>query len=163
MRRLVERGLHVFLAFNAMLGIVEYVSDWRLIPMTSDGLEVTQDMEWRAAGLLGHPLASAATAGMYAVILAMGLGRALPSWLRGPAIALQFSSLAAFGGRTALVLTAVCLGLILLIRCRSLLRGRRFDRRSGAATLLLAMLLALGVDGFGDQRLLRPVAVAVRR
>lgn len=159
-RSLVERALHLFLAFNAALGIVEFATGWRLIPMSFEGADVTTEMEWRAAGLLGHPLASASTAGMYAVILAMGFGRTLTGWLRGPAIALQLISLGAFGGRTALVLTILCLAVLGLLRLGSLLRGQRFDRRSTAIVLLLAPVIIAGLvlligGGFFDQLLLR--------
>ena len=159
-KQVIERGLHLFLAFNAALGIVEFATEWRLIPVSYDGVAVTTEMEWRAAGLLGHPLASAATAGMYAIILAMGCGRALPAWLRMPAIALQVASLAAFGGRTALVLTLLGLFVLLLLRISRVLRGERFGRRTTLVVLLLVPVVVVAVvilfdTGYFDQLLLR--------
>ena len=159
-RRWIERGLHLFLAFNAALGIVEFATQWRLIPVSFDGIPVTTEMEWRAAGLLGHPLASAATAGMYAIILAMGCGTLSPAWLRWPATALQVASLAAFGGRTALVLTLLGLAVLILLRIARILRGQRFGRRSTLLVLLLmplavAGLVTLANAGYFDQLLLR--------
>lgn len=159
-RLALECGLHVFLALNAVLGIVEFLTNWRLIPMNLDGIEITSQMEWRASGLLGHPLSSAAMAGLYCVILAMGFGRYMPPRLRVPAVTLQFVSLAAFGGRTALVMTTLVLAVLLLFRGADLLRGRRFGRRASATTLLFGVVLALGAvalvsAGFFDQLLER--------
>lgn len=159
-RRLIECGLHLFLACNAMLGIAEYAGGWHLVPMQIGGVEVTIQMEWRAAGLLGHPLASASTAGMYAIMLAMGFGPSVPASLRAPAIALQLVSLGAFGGRTALAITAMCMAVLLCSRAASLLQGRRFGKRTGAATVLVGLVIgsgavALTFGGFFDQVLMR--------
>ena len=159
-RRLLEIGLHVFLVGNALLGIYEFVTDWRLVPLQLNGLTITQEMEWRAAGLLGHPLASAATAGLYAVILALGGGGALPAVLRLPIIGLQLIALAAFGGRTALVATLLILAILLAFKAAGLLAGQRFNRHAAGLTFLLAPLVAgaayalLG-GGFFDQILAR--------
>lgn len=151
----LERGLHVFLAFNAALGIIEFLSGWRLIPPLVDPSPYLA-VEWRASGLLGHPLASAAAAGIYAIILAMGFGRAMPGWLRAPAIALQVVSLAAFGGRTSLVMTIVCLGALGLVQIGGILQGGRFQRRTAMTVLVLMPLMAIGLlalvnGGFFDQ------------
>ena len=154
-KTVVERSLQVFLAFNAALGIVEFLSGWRLIPpLVEPSPYLTVD--WRASGLLGHPLASAAAAGLYAVILAMGLGRSMPGWIRAPAIALQVVSLAAFGGRTSLVMTIACLGVLGLFQIGGILQGGRFQRRTAAWVLVLVPLtgiavLALASGGFFDQ------------
>lgn len=154
-RTVIERSLHVFLAFNAALGIVEFLSGWRLVPPLVEPSPYLA-VEWRASGLLGHPLASAATAGLYAIILAMGFGRSLPGWLRTPAIALQVVSLAAFGGRTSLVMTIAGLGVLGLLQIGGILQGGRFQRRTAVWVLVLVPLasvavLALAYGGFFDQ------------
>jgi hypothetical protein len=159
-RAIAQTGLHTFFAVNAVLGIIEFATSWRLIPMNFDGTEITTEMEWRASGLLGHPLSSATMAGIYCVILALGAGTSMPAWLRGPAAALQFASLAAFGGRTALVMTTAILAVLLVLRGGDLLRGRRFSRRTCAVSLVVAVAFAIGATilvrfGFFDQLLQR--------
>lgn len=152
----IEIGLHVFLFVNAILGIVEFLSGWRLIPLSLNGLILTSEMEWRASGLLGHPLASSAMAGLYAVIIALGCGRALPKPARGPAMIFQLTALGAFGGRTALVLTAVSLAGVLAVKATGLLAGHRFDIRTLGFGLLMAPLFVVALflvvgGGFFDQ------------
>ena len=157
-RAAIEIGLHLFLVANALVGIAEFLTGWRLIPLTLDGLTLTADIEWRASGLMGHPLASAATAGLYSVIIALGFGRLLPGWCRLPMLGLQIVALGAFGGRTALVVTIVCLVTIATLSLAAVLAGRRFDLRLAAVSLLAMPLLAgaafaLFGSGFFDQLL----------
>ncbi|MCW6508616.1 VpsF family polysaccharide biosynthesis protein [Lichenifustis flavocetrariae] len=151
----LEALLHGFVAINAVLGIVEYVSGWRLIPLEiADGSGVTE-AETRAVGFLGHPLASAAMAGLYAVVLMTGGGRRLPEGWRLPALGLQLVALAAFGGRTALVMTLLCLAVTSFVWTLRFLAGRQIDIRVAGLALLVvplavAALAALANSGFFD-------------
>mgnify|MGYP000945125145 CR=1 FL=1 len=63
----VEMFLHVFLCLNALLGLFEVVSGWRLVPYVANGVEITSD--WRATAIMGHPLANACVTGCYLLAL----------------------------------------------------------------------------------------------
>ncbi|MBE7219444.1 MAG: hypothetical protein INR64_13295 [Caulobacteraceae bacterium] len=151
----LEAALHLFVAVNALLGIAEFVTGFRLIPAEIDGVAQTAEVESRAFGFLGHPLASAAMAGLYAVVLMLGGGRRLPDGWRLPALGLQALALGAFGGRTALVMAglfAVLAGGLGVLR---FLAGRPTDIRRVAAILLLApvalaTLAGVALGGFFD-------------
>ena len=156
----LETGLHIFVAGNGLLGIAEFVTGWRLVPAEMGGVEMTSEIESRAFGLLGHPLSSAAMAGLYAVVLMMGGGRRLPSAWRMPALMLQFLALGAFGGRTALVMVAACAIAMASIGFVRILAGRQVDLRHLALGLLLAPLAAatvaaVALSGFFDNVLNR--------
>ena len=156
----LEAAIHLFVAGNGLLGIGEFLSGWRLVPAAVAGVEQTAAIESRAFGLLGHPLASAGMAGLYATVLMCGGGRRLPARLRGPALALQFLALGAFGGRTALVMTAVCAVAAAGVGLLRVLAGRPVDLRHVALGLLLAPGLlaaaaAVGTSGFFDNVLNR--------
>ena len=159
--RHIERGLHAFVIFNATLGIVEFLSGWHLVPVASAATAgPSAPVDWRAAALLGHPLASAAMAGLYAIVLALGGGRELPSAWRGAVQLLQIVALTAFGGRTALVCTLLFLAGTSVIGLAGILAGRTMPRRTVGLLLLGAPLLAvlaagLVQSGFFDQLLLR--------
>lgn len=156
-RARLEVLLHLFLAGNAALGLVEFLTGWRLVPVDTDpgGATAMLADTTRAVGLLGHPLASAAMAGLYAVILMLGGGPRLPAAARLPAVGLQLMALAAFGGRTALVLTVVCASASALVGALRVLGGRRVDPRAVGLGLLLvplgaAALVAVAGGGFFD-------------
>ena len=67
--------VHGIMIANALLGIFEFASGWRLTPM-SLGSEVVE-YDWRSSAFFGHPLTNAALTGSYIVALASGGGRAL--------------------------------------------------------------------------------------
>jgi hypothetical protein len=147
-------------AVNALLGIAEFVSGWRLIPVNLYGMEQTAEVEARAFGLLGHPLSSAGTAGLYAVILMCGGGPRLSEPWRWAALGLQFLALAAFGGRTALVMAATCLAVTTLLAVLRVLGGGAVGIRSLgvaclAAPLMVAALAAAATSGYFDTVLAR--------
>ena len=159
-KRIIACGFHVFMALNAVVGIIEFITDWRLFPLNLNGLDVTPDMEPRASGILGHPLASAAGAGMYLIILSLRFDAGLPRPLRWPAIALQAVSLGAFGGRTSLVMSYAFLAVVMLVEAGRIVGGRRFDRRRlGLGLLALPLVIAAAAllmqSGFFDVILLR--------
>src|SRR4029077_6103866 len=98
-----EKLIHVLLAANAVLALVEYAIGYRFFPFRFEGVELEWDM--RSTGLSGHPLENAQLTSIYMVALLAGGGMSLPSALRPAAVLQQFVALVPFGGRTAMLLT----------------------------------------------------------
>ena len=148
--------LHVALLANALLGLYEFATGWRLTPFTpsADGVEFESD--WRSSAFLGHPLANAMTTGVYALILAQGGGRDLPAVLRPVALAVQLVAMVAFGGRASLVILAMLLLVVALRGGFRLARGRELDLAQAGLALLALPVLAIVLDqaiasGFFDR------------
>ena len=139
----LETLLHALLAFNALLGLVEYAIDQRLIPFRFDGVMLEWDK--RSNGLLGHPLENAQMTGLYIMVLLGGGGRSLPQALRPAAVLLQLAALVPFGGRTALLLTLAMSTVWLIPRIAHVLRGGRMSLPAFAAIAVLLPALVLGV------------------
>ena len=78
----VEKLIHILLAANALLALVEYLIDHRIFPHRFEGVA----LEWdgRSTGLLGHPLENAQITGTYIMILVAGGGVNIPKLLRLP-------------------------------------------------------------------------------
>jgi hypothetical protein len=156
--RSVALLIHALLAANAVLGIIEYLTGWRLTPFTAGDYAQTND--WRSTAFLGHPLANASIVGVYIVALALGGGRDLPSWLRPPMMILQMAAMVAFGGRAALVLTVFLLLGIALKRVFDVFRGRRVPLPRAAlicfcAPFLIGAVTIAAQAGFFDRLLER--------
>ncbi|WP_439542993.1 VpsF family polysaccharide biosynthesis protein [Hyphomicrobium sp.] len=134
--------LHALLIGNAVLGIGEFLTGWRLTPFVIDGEDL--NYEWRATALLGHPLANAMLTGTYIVILAVGGGRDLRPLVRAAAFAICLASMAAFGGRGATVLALLMLALIAGRRLLAVLNGGHLDTRA-----MMAAIVAVPVAGIG--------------
>lgn len=134
--------LHALLIGNAVLGIGEFLTGWRLTPFVIDGEDL--NYEWRATALLGHPLANAMLTGTYIVILAVGGGRDLRPPVRAAAFAICLASMAAFGGRGATVLVLLMLALIAGRRLLAVLNGGHLDTRA-----MMAAIVAVPVAGIG--------------
>ena len=150
--------LHAILTVNAMLGLYEYISGWRLTPYAIGSIVIETD--WRSTAILGHPLANASTTGSYIVALALGGGRDLPRPLRPAAFGLQLLAMIAFGGRSSLVTALMIVGCVMAWRLIAILRGGRFDRLTVALVFLLAPLAVAAIagaymGGFFDQFILR--------
>jgi hypothetical protein len=152
-RARIETVLHVLLAANAALAIVESVVDIRFFPFRFDG----DAFEWdhRSTALLGHPLDNAMATGAYVLILAAGGGPSLAPALRAPMLVLQFAALVPIGGRTALIVTSALLLLWVLPRALRVLLGTRVSMSMLAAGLVLVPAVAVGagllaVGGFFD-------------
>ncbi len=146
--------LHMVMAADAILGIYEYVSGARLVPYLIAGVEITTD--WRSTALFGHPLGNALLIGAYIVTLGFGGGRDLPRLVRPMLLMLCLVSMAAFGGRSSLVIALALLGAKAIVRTIAVLRGARFDLPTTAFIVLLTPLVAgavyaLGSGGFFDQ------------
>lgn len=110
--RRLETAIHVIMAANALLGLLELAIGHRFFPYRFDG-DVGYDT--RAMALQGHPLVNAIMTGMYLLSLAAGGGRLRGVLLLG-AILLQCGALVAFGGRTAFVIATLLLAALFLWR-----------------------------------------------
>ncbi len=156
--RKIALMIHAILIVNAMLGLYEYISGWRLTPYAIGSIVI--DTDWRSTAILGHPLANASTTGSYIVALALGGGRDLPRPLRPAIFGLQLLAMIAFGGRSSLVTALMVVGCVMAWRFVAILRGRRFDRLAVALVFLMAPLAVAAIAGafmagFFDQFILR--------
>ena len=142
----VEKLIHLLLAANAAIALVEYAIDHRFFPYRFEGAAFEWDK--RSAGLLGHPLENAQMTGVYIMVLLGGGGGSMPKTLRPAAILLQLAAMVPFGGRTALLLALAMTTLWLLPRILNVLRGARMSLPAFAAIAILTPLLALAVGMF---------------
>ena len=69
-RMALRLALHVVMAANACLGLVEFAFDFHLTPFVIGGTPILGD--YRSTALLGHPLLNAATTARYAAMLNLG-------------------------------------------------------------------------------------------
>ena len=150
--------IHGIMTLNALIGIAEYITGWRLTPYAIGSLIV--DTDWRSTAILGHPLGNAAMTGAYAIAMTLGGAREIPRPLRPAALGLQLVAMIAFGGRSSLLNAVVMIAGIGLWRFAKILRGQRFDRLYLAVAFLLAPLLVAAVaaaaaGGFFDQFMAR--------
>jgi hypothetical protein len=153
----IEKGVHLLLAANACLALVEMGIGHRFFPAVVDG--VPFEFDTRSTALIGHPLMNATVTGVYVISLMAGGGRIAPG-LRAGLIALQLLALVAFGGRTATVLVLAFLAFFLL---RAVALSMFTWRLSPASAGLLVMaapaaavaVLVLAQSGFFDQLLAR--------
>ena len=149
----VEKLIHILLAANAALALVEYAIDYRFFPFRFEGLAFEWDK--RSTALLGHPLENAQATGLYIMALLAGGGVNMPRMLRPWAILLQLAAMVPFGGRTALLLTIVMGSLWAIPRILGVLRGQRTSLLAFAAIALLVPMLAgmvglAAANGFFD-------------
>jgi hypothetical protein len=96
--------LHLIMTANALLGLFEFASKTLIFPYRFDGEAFPTDT--RSAGLQGHPLANAMLTAAYLMALLSG-AREIPGGLRLVFILMQSAALVVFGGRTAMVISAV--------------------------------------------------------
>jgi hypothetical protein len=148
--RTLELMLHLLLTCNAVLTLYEFITGSQLFPYRFEG-ELLVDS--RAGGLRGHPLANSVVTGIYIVALVGGGGARLGQLLRPPLIALQWTALAAAGGRTALVLITALIAFQVPRLAVGLARGQRLSRWGWAACAIMpvivgAGILALNITGF---------------
>ncbi len=138
--RILTNCIHVVMCANALLGIAEVATGWRLTPLIVSGTELTWD--WRASAFFGHPLENAMITGLYTLMLAFGADARLPLPARLAIIALECLSQAAFGGRASMSISFAILALRAIYIFVGILRGDRFDPRLAAVIL---MILPLGI------------------
>ena len=148
--------MHVVFAANALLGLFEYLTGYRLTPYVAGVLVIEGD--WRSTALFGHPLANALLSGCYILAICLGGGRELPPLLRPAMIVLQMAGMIAFGGRTSLVVMLAFVGAIALRAVIGFLAGRRISLLAAALAsvvvpLALAGLVLLAQGGFFDRLL----------
>lgn len=149
--------LHIGFALNALLGIVEFASGWRLTPYVAGGVHITDD--WRSTAFIGHPLGNALMTGCYTLILLLG-GGFLKGWHRQAMIGLQLVGMIVFGGRASLVLLVLAAGVALANNIFRFLAGAKLQLRHVAllAFLLPALIAVAGAlfeFGFFDKLILR--------
>lgn len=138
-RATLRVALHAFLLVNACIGIVEFVTHWRLTPYVTGGKTILHD--YRSTALLGHPLVNAGVSAAYVLMLLYGADRALGWLLRLALVGVQLAAAVTFGGRTAIVLCIVLGAPALLRPALEILSGRRFDMRIAVGAALAAPLL----------------------
>lgn len=139
----IEKLLHVVLACNAALALIEYALDQRFFPYRFDGVPYAMDR--RSAAFLGHPLENAVMTGCYIMVLMGGGGTAMPKLLRMPAVVLQLAAMVPFGGRTALLSTCAMLVFWLVLRAVEVMRGRRMSLLAVAAGAILTPIAAIAI------------------
>jgi hypothetical protein len=152
----LARLVHVIVAVNCVLAIVEVASGWRLFPFGVKGMELTWD--YRATALFGHPLDGALAVGVYTVILITTRRVAgLADWLRLPLILLAMASMPAIGGRTSFAIVYAVAALALAVGGWRFLTGGRIRPATvmigalGVPLAALAVFVAVeagAIDGF---------------
>jgi hypothetical protein len=162
-----------FLAANAVIGLIEFSTGWRLIPLSvPDG--VTSDptrtdlvfdwradlaTDWRATALFGHPLENAMLIGAFLVCLAARGSAWIGTGLRLGLGILAFLAMFAFGGRAALIFSVIFIAAMALAGlARRLVSGRPFDLRAIGALLLAVPLVAIAVTMLGEAGLFERMA-----
>ncbi|HMK91270.1 MAG TPA: VpsF family polysaccharide biosynthesis protein [Methylocystis sp.] len=142
-KRSLRLFLHVLLFVNALLGVAELLLHFRVFPYVVAGEDVSGD--YRSTALLGHPLLNAATSGAYLLCLYFGGDRSLGAATRAALIFVQLLGMAAFGGRTAIIMSALIIAAHTTKDLAFLLFGARFDmRRALAAAIAAPLLLSMG-------------------
>jgi hypothetical protein len=147
-RLLLARIVHVVVATNCALAIVEVATGWRLFPFGVKGAELVWD--YRATALFGHPLDGALAVGVYTVILLVSRRVfGLADWLRLPLILLAMASMPAIGGRTSFAIVYAVAAVVAGLALWRFLRGGRAGMPTlMAATLGVPLALALVFGAF---------------
>jgi uncharacterized protein YceK len=137
------RLVHVLMMVNALIGIGEFATGWRLTPLIAGGVIITDD--WRSTALLGHPLANASLTGAYLLALALGGARDLPKPLAAATFVLNGAAMVAFGGRAATVILLVLLAMLAARGGFRILRGQRFDKSTVLTALIVIPIIAVAL------------------
>ena len=136
------RLMHFLMLANALLGLFEFLTGFRLTPMDVGGFIIEGD--WRSSALLGHPLTNALITGCYLITLSLGGWRDLP-WIMKPALfGINLLAMNAFGGRMALVTLLAFLLIIFSFKMIRTLHGGISVRRNW---LLGVLLVPMGIAG----------------
>lgn len=139
LQRLVFRLVLAVLVFNALLGILEALTEWRLVPFLIGDQPATEDF-FRSSALGGHPLKnSQRTATLLIAALLLPVSKLL--FL----IPLLVIALLVFGGRTALALSVLLLGGWGLYYFSRQIVTRTLDPRLVLGLILLTLVIAAGV------------------
>ena len=145
---------HLALNLNALLGLYEFLTGYRLTPYVAGIVLIESD--WRSTAFLGHPLANATLTGCYILILAFGGAKDLSIVLRLALLLLQCMAMVAFGGRAALVLVILHLLVLAGYHLLKFLHGQKTHKLYVIFTILIlplfVSLLILGIEqGFFDR------------
>lgn len=121
-RQFIYNFLVIFFAINSLVGLVELVTSWRLLPYYVSDQIITFDR--RPTALLGHPLLNALLTGAF--LLAMitrqiTLGQKVPQLLQ---MALHGAAIFAFGGRASLAFLVIISGIYALRHSGLIVRAK---------------------------------------
>lgn len=176
-RRSLALMICAIMGLNACIGIAEFLTGWRLVPVAPSGfvmpdpsLPLDPDVDagvlaalsdWRSTALLGHPLENAFMTGTMILCLAAPGARWIPPAVRFPLMALSLVAMAAFGGRSSLVLSV--LGAFLFgawAIARHLAVGASIPKRRAAIALFAlpvvsALVFTAVQAGFFDKFVMR--------
>lgn len=137
----VARVVHFLLVLNCGLAIVEGVTGWRLFPFVMG--ERSQEWDYRATGLLGHPLGGALITGIYAVILMTVRDvRGLSERWRLPIVLLCMGTMPFLGARTSFAIVYATAAVVTGWAVLRFLRGGTISLRP---LLWLMVLAPLGI------------------
>ena len=143
--RQIEIAIHILMLVNAVMGLGEFLADYRIFPYRFDGEVFPTDL--RSTALHGHPLVNATVTSWYVLAL-IGNGRfSLDARWRAPFIALQYAALVTFGGRAGLVISVVLGGAQMLWAAHRRLRSGRISLPVAAVAVLLLTILPLVAGG----------------
>jgi hypothetical protein len=138
-RRMVFRMVLVLIIFNALLGIGESLTHWRITPYLIDGEPAIEEF-FRATALAGHPLKnSLRTATLLIACLILPIG------FRLFLIPLLLIALLAFGSRAALVLSVMLLGAWAFYQFFKDIVTRTLDPRLVFGLFFATLVIAVGI------------------
>ena len=139
---------HTLMMANAIVGILEFATGFRITPLVASGLVIEDD--WRSTALLGHPLANASLTGAYILALALGAARELPRALAVAGFIIASAGMVVFGGRASSVILLVMLAALGLSRAAEFARGKRFTTRAIISALAALPVLSLCLGGLAE-------------
>jgi hypothetical protein len=144
-REFLRVFLHTILLANAVVGVIELTTQTRLFPYVISGVPVIGDT--RSTALLGHPLANAATTGVYLLCLYLGGDRKVTPIWRTIMMAVAILGLIAFGGRTAIIASGLIIAAKLVLDLVLIVLGARLTLKGVLGAALVAPVVLVGVIG----------------
>lgn len=139
-RNFIMRFIRVFFIVNSGVGIIEYVTGWRLLVYYAGAEVVTFDP--RPTALLGHPLNDAMLTTFWLIILIASQINARISGARIAEIVLLSASVPSFGGRASSVFGLVVAALY-LFRHSGIIFRTRFSKAIRVYLFILGGAIAL--------------------
>ena len=139
---------HTLMMANAVVGILEFATGFRITPLVASGLVIEDD--WRSTALLGHPLANASLTGAYILALALGAARELPRALAVAGFVISAAGMVVFGGRASTVILLLMLTALGVSRAAEFAQGKRFKTRAIISALVATPLLSLCFCGLAE-------------
>lgn len=127
-RNVVRNFLHGFMLINSVLGIIEFISGRRLIPVSLGGK--THEIlltEWRPSAFLGAPLTNACLTGAYVLILFLS-DQKLNPLTRFILLLINLIALIAFGSRSAISFVLIILIFYLSYELLRAIQGKSVRR-----------------------------------